>query len=453
MDNTKNINYTKFNEQSISKYSKDDIDCFDDDDSAISFLKDKDSFRAFNIGIADTFKRKGIDIDPEDKSAMASYLFSRLKAINATVEKETVYSWIDGSHRPKVEAGSRKRIYEICFALNLNTEETIWFFQHVYYDRAFNCHTIEEAVFYFAFSNGLSYKEALEIINIVNGADAPAGTNYEGNYTRFIQKRIKSMNSIDELIPFLIANRENFKAWNKTAGKTLKKLADEIILPARSKPKVDKLKRMVSRYQSAKDHYKNSSKTSSIYEEIRPEDYKDCGLIVREIIFDSIYDNYDLSQYEYIKELMSNNNYTKISALLRHLLTTSEGTQKADYIPYIVRNNFPTKKIISDLLSEEKISTSRSYDSIRKMIILLDFYRFWVNIKLSSKNDSCMSLSKEDQTKTYIEETDACLYDCGYENLYAGNPYDWIFLCAANSDEPLVFFKAYFSELLPEQQV
>ena len=134
------------------------------------------------------------------------------------------------------------RIYEICFALNLNTEETIWFFQHVYYDRAFNCHTIEEAVFYFAFSNGLSYKEALEIINIVNDADAPAGTNYEGNYTRFIQKRIKSMNSIDELIPFLIANRENFKAWNKTAGKTLKKLADEIILPARSKPKVDKLK-------------------------------------------------------------------------------------------------------------------------------------------------------------------------------------------------------------------
>ena len=113
MDNTKNINYTKFNEQSISKYSKDDIDCFDDDDSAISFLKDKDSFRAFNIGIADTFKRKGIDIDPEDKSAMASYLFSRLKAINATVEKETVYSWINGSHRPKVEAGSRKRIYEI----------------------------------------------------------------------------------------------------------------------------------------------------------------------------------------------------------------------------------------------------------------------------------------------------------------------------------------------------
>ena len=261
------------------------------------------------------------------------------------------------------------------------------------------------------------------------------------------------MNSIDELIPFLIANRENFKAWNKTAGKTLKKLADEIILPARSKPKFDKLKRMVSRYQSAKDHYKNSSKTSSIYEEIRPEDYKDCGLIVREIIFDSIYDNYDLSQYEYIKELMSNNNYTKISALLIHLLTPSEGTQKADYITYIVRNNFPTKKIISDLLSEEKISTSRSYDSIRKMIILLDFYRFWVNIKLSSKNDSCMSLSKEDQTKTYIEETDACLYDCGYENLYAGNPYDWIFLCAANSDEPLVFFKAYFSELLPEQQV
>ena len=51
------------------------------------------------------------------------------------------------------------------------------FFQHIYYDRAFNCHTIDEAVFYFAFSNGLTYQKSLNIIKKINEADAPAATN------------------------------------------------------------------------------------------------------------------------------------------------------------------------------------------------------------------------------------------------------------------------------------
>ena len=75
---------------------------------------------------------------------------------------------------------------------------------------------------------------------------------------------------------------------------------------------------------------------------------------------------------------------------------------------------------MSDVLSDNKISVSKSYDSIRKMIVLLDFYRFWVTVKLKNEDKN---LSIDDSlSEIYLEETNACLYQCGYEELYAGNP-------------------------------
>ena len=103
---------------------------------------------------------------------------------------------------------------------------------------------------------------------------------------------------------------------------------------------------------------------------------------------------------------------------------------------------------MSDVLSDEKISVSKSYDSIRKMIILLDFYCFWVDIKLNP--DEYSELSSKERQKIYVEEINSSLYECGYEELYAGNPYDWIFLCSAISEKPLEFFRSYMSELIPD---
>lgn len=196
-----NNNYTKFNTNSISEFINNDED---GSDEAISFLKNKNSFRPFDLGLKELFKMKNIDVDSSDNEKMADFLYSKLKDIKANIEKETVISWFSGKQRPKVEAGSRIKMYEICFALNLNASETTCFFQRVYYDRAFNCHTIDEAVFYFAFSNGLTYMESLDIINRISEADAPVAVNYESNYTLFVRNQINSMKTIDELTTFLI---------------------------------------------------------------------------------------------------------------------------------------------------------------------------------------------------------------------------------------------------------
>lgn len=99
---------------------------------------------------------------------------------------------------------------------------------------------------------------------------------------------------------------------------------------------------------------------------------------------------------------------------------------------------------MSDILSEDKISVSKSYDSIRKMIILLNFYHFWVNVKLKT-ND--MEFSDDALPKIYLDEANTCLSQCGYEELDAVNPYDWIFLCSARSQSPLEYFRAMINEL------
>lgn len=37
----------------------------------------------------------------------------------------------------------------------------------------------------------------------------------------------------------------------------------------------------------------------------------------------------------------------------------------------------------------------------------------------------------------YLEEINALLTACGYEELFPGNPYDWLILCTSTTDNPI----------------
>lgn len=160
-----------------------------------------------------------------------------------------------------------------------------------------------------------------------------------------------------------------------------------------------------------------------------------------------LYDAKKSSSFDkYIYETINGKNVCSNTFILERLLSSSTGLPKSHDIPYIVRNNFPNKKVMSDILSEQKVSLSKSYDGIRKMIILLDFYSFWVNIKLGISDIS--EYSAAEKFTTYIDEANALLHKCGYEDLFEGNPYDWVFICSAKNDEPLEFFRSCVNELL-----
>lgn len=409
-------------------------------EETINILKLPSSFRDFSEGLKELFEKKGFLGDRYNPCEAAEYLIEKLRNIGSSIEKETVFSWFLGKHSPKIEAGSRKRMYEICFALHLSYEETAWFFENVYYDRAFNCHTIEEAVFYYAFLHQLSYEMALELIKEIETAPTiPIDTEIPANYTQFVQKRITEFQSTLELKEFLIQNKENFHEWNKTAFAAIQKFVSRLTGSFESKALIDSLKRTLSR--------KIKANSGDVF--INKKNYETCGLLIREILYDSQYQTTYSTSAEYIFDSINHKNIQKNTFLLERLLLTPFGLKKNPQIPYLVRHNFPSKKIMSDILSEEKISVSKSYDSIRKMIVLLDFYCFWLDVKLEEKTSY---LSRLELVQIYKEEADNCLYHCGYGELNKNNPYDWIFLCSAQSEEPLEYFRACMAELLPNME-
>lgn len=432
--------YTTQNKQSVLEYA-----CVDMTEEAVDYLKNPESFRSFGEGLAELIGKKGYSGDSGNIVAMSEYLMAKLEKIHSSIKKETVVSWFSGKHSPKVEAASRPKMYEICFSLGLTYDETVWFFHHVYYDRAFNCHMIEEAVFYYAFLNGISYQKAQEIISEIEAAPtAVADHNIEPNYTSIVRNRILEIHSDAELKEFLISNKENFENWNVSASKKLHDLVSGLLGQPEIKVRIDALKRQLMRQAESK--LDNGIQNLHL---VGGELYQGCGLLMKEIFYDAEYPDEEYGNarrtpVESLMELIGNRNISTYTFLLERLLTTSSGLKKKNEIPYIVRNNFPSKKVISDLLSEDKIYTSKSYDGIRKMLVLLDFYRFWLNIKLKI---GYTELTAEELFKTYCDEANSCLDECGYEKLYDGNPYDWIFLTAANSEAPIVYLRSCITEL------
>lgn len=439
-------NYTKYNQESISHYRS-----YEEIEEAVDFLKNPDSFRSFDKGLIELLRRKNYPGDLHNPFEMSEYLYSKLKEIHASIEYETVFSWFCGEHRPKIESNSRQKIYEICFALHLTYQETVWFFQHVYYDRAFNCHTVTEAVFFYAFLNGIPYETSLKIIDEIDQApiDVNDYSDAGPNYTQFVQNRICEFQSTDELKAFLTANKENFTSWNHSALETLEKLRKELVASDHAKEGIDNLKRTLSRQRKAQNKENHTgSKEKEDLSSLSRDYYEECGLLIKELFYDAAKPDCYTSPGRYVLEAIQGKNIQKNTFLLDRLLCTVSGIPKTDQIPYIVRNNFPSKKVMSDLLSESKISVSKSYDAIRKMIVLLDFYSFWVRIKIGLTDVS--GYTRDDLYEIYLAEANNRLYQCGYEELYAGNPYDWIFLWAAQRESPVDFFRSCIADLLPE---
>ena len=427
---TLNDNYTQYNSDSIYKFLDED-----DASEAIDFIKDPSNFRTFNEGLSEIMIKKGYISDSTAPDEISQILYKKLTDIGSSLSLNTISSWIKGDHRPKVEAGYRKNIYEICYALNLTFNETIWFFHHVYYDRAFNCHTIDESVYYYCLKNNIAYKDSLDIIKeIENSPDITSSYEETSNYTLFIQKTIDKIESVDELITFLTLNKANFKSWNASAYQTLDDLVKDLLPSENGKKEIEKIKRKIKA-------------THSIYGIIpKKNNQNEWGLIMQEFF-------YDLTDESYLDILDGKNirskNFLLEQILGMKLITDKEKKRFIDKasIPDIVKNNFPSRKTMSDVLSEDKITQSKSYDSIRKLIILLEFYRYWCSIKIMDEEYDDFENPLSD---AFIDEINYTLYLCGYEEMYAGNPYDWIFMCSAQADDPLSYFRQCITFILDE---
>ncbi len=329
-------------------------------DTAQDYLSDSNNFRSFTEGLSTLLERYGYT-GAQEEEAKADFLLARLKEIGVTIAKSTVRNWFSGIHAPKIDAGSRERMYQICFSLGASKVDTEWFFQHVYYDRSFNIHRLEEAVYYFCFSHGLGYAVVQNALAAL--ANAPMHelpTQHTPIYTISIRNTIDSFDCIEALTDYLKENKAIFCTWNQSVTQAIWHLMKHLQPQAEAEALIKTLK---------EKHPKNKA-----YQQKPPlSQRRSLGLVLRELCADCE----DSGDFDTISDVLKGKNVFSRDFVLSNILSSPYGISKHRPLSYHLKNNFPSKKIFSDVLTQEKADASSSYDAFRKVLILLKFYEFF----------------------------------------------------------------------------
>ena len=107
----------------------------------------------------------------------------------------------------------------------------------------------------------------------------------------------------------------------------------------------------------------------------------------------------------------------------------------------LVRKSFPDRQYLEEIIK----GNWQSDEAVRKTMILLAFYRFWAELFL--KDSASEYAAKPHDAQRCIASLNRLLLDASYPDLYEGNPYDWIFLFAAQDDYPLEAIRFFMREV------
>ena len=301
-----------------------------------------------------------------------------------------------------MEKLSAENAYLICFAFDLSLAEVKTFFQKVYLDRCFDCHQLKDAIYYYCFSHQYSYEQAQQLIDkCPKLEDSNQALPEDIIYTETILNRLDHIQNDEELISFFCEHRHYFGYNNATATLYIKELWQEIV--------------------------------------------KENGLAEQEKILLGQSNEKSDSVWSIFLQMLGLENVrgSQINAKrsLKPILTNN------DFINSIAEDAFPSRNTLLSVLDGKHVA----YRSVRKLLILLKFYQYWMEIAIQKHRQGM------DLTVCYLanmQERERCRYkmnrylmDAGYHELYIGNPYDWLFLWSMQSENPLECLHSYFQLL------
>lgn len=371
--------------------AQDSLFSIDDCNEAYQYLQNSANFVSFHTGLTTLMQQCGYTGSSEDVEEKTTYLLQKLAAIHVKITEITVRDWFSGKRRPSLDSRSRKLVYEICFALGASFELVQEFFRQVYFSRSFNCHTIKEAVYYYCLHQNHPYDHALD-----------------------------NCRSDEEFLAYFSRNKSIFDRWNQRALFYIEEFVRQI---RGTKEDIGRIPAFVD-FGTIPDAKTLATPSAS-------------GLTIQEFFMHARHDSDYPWQY-------SGRNVTSIDFILEFITTFTIGVTKDATLPDIVKLNFPSKKTFSKILNRSQSETSTSYDSIRKCLILLKFYHFWVTLELMVDSGNAAEDPQSDYADyfdDFCEEMAQLLEECGYEELYERNPYDWIFLWASTTEHPLESFR------------
>lgn len=302
-------------------------------------------------------------------------------------------NWIVYDVRPSLE--SREHIYQLCFALELGEKESSELFFKGYMYQPFNFKNYRECVFYFCLKNKKTYEEAL---NIIKEIDPPEPQyQYSFDNTSVLTEAIKGAKNKEALIKMISEHYDYINTSPQTVLKEIMIILDELL------------------------------KTRSQAQLLRNIYYTILNLQGQETIangFDSGTKCNNLREFNSVVAF-SHNRENKLGLLY-------------------VTDHWPTENMISrikkayDSTVVNKRDNSLNPTALRKTLIMMSFYHFFSNIK---------TVDRDDYYRFFVELS-VTLEKCGMVGLYPRNPYDWLFLKSAASDNPLETFKRLLNKIL-----
>lgn len=363
-------------------------------------------FRGFDESLTDFLAAHGYTGDAADPKAKARFLRDKYQQAGIRLPRD-FSAWFTPSKRL-----DRESLFQLCFAFRLSVEETEDFFRRVACSRGFDCHSVTEAAYYFSMRNRLSYPEAREILRQIpippREKVMPAGPVL---YTNTIIRELDLLSDKNDFIKLVTGQLDDFRYNNATASGYVRELwltiAKEGGLAEREGLDAGRPQERSARTDGGSDtKLRTAASTWRIL----------CHIL-------------GLSGTSYEKDFSAGYDRSLTPVLNENAL-----------LPLKAAWCFPNRQNIDRILRGELVGDD---EILRKLLILLRFYAAWA--KLGGTH-----AAKPRDTKRCLNSIDNWLTDAGYPALYAGNPYDWIFLWAANDEYPLSAFRSYMGEVFAE---
>ncbi len=394
-------NYTSFLEDMT-------YDIFEEEDYVEELKKAAKLFRTFDKALDSFIVNHGYDGDLLNVDEKVSFITGKLKAAGVPVPRN-IKKWY--SEHKRIE---RKTAFQLCFAFGLQVDEVDDFLRRVCLTRGFDCHDVEEVVYFFALKNGLSYEDTVDVLSKVTIVKPDRVAKDDIVYTEFIAEEIDDIETAEELILYLNENVDKFGYNNATAYEIIRSIWNDI-----SKEDGIALREKRLLYV-AFDKDTNDEQLEEDNDKKRKE---------RKRMDDSLWEIY-------LQILGLSGNYTdKIykDRSIKSILIDNE------LLHPIAEDSFPDRGGLNKILNGEHVS----YERVRKLLILLVFYKFWANKALCS-NHYVAGYGDADRCISTINDN---LVDAGYPMLYPGNPYDFIIFFSLNADNPLMTFRDFMQEM------
>lgn len=297
----------------------------------------------------------------------------------------TLNNWFSAGKRPKKGKDSRRAMFKTAFALGLSPEQTAELFHKVYLDRAFDQRDFEELIYYYCLQHGYPFAHAERLTARINPQDL--ATDDKTVYTSAIQQDLISLQDDEALIAYIQSHGHNLSLHSQNAKE----------VAAYQKEKA----RKYVQEQAEKDAYTSG---------------------------ENLHFGKNMNSDAFLYETIINQS-----------ITGRKGTVTVPFkdtiLPKEIKTNFPQAVTFS--------KEDPSYEELRKLIILLFSYWFWMEAR---NNDI------DDYYDDYADQLNLLLNEAGFAPLYYGNPFDWLFLyCTYAEADSLDTFQGLLAHVLGEE--